>query len=92
MAYYSDDTIKAKLSSLNDAQDVIVNVAQWLLFNKLVNLLLSHLKSVLTRLFSQEKCSPNGRAVDAKAQRLAASKTASSHISRKWWVSSALIL
>jgi hypothetical protein len=33
-SYYSDDAIKAKLSSLNEAQDVIVNVAQWLLFNK----------------------------------------------------------
>lgn len=33
-SYYSDDAIKAKLSSLNDAQDVIVNVAQWLLFNR----------------------------------------------------------
>jgi regulator of Ty1 transposition protein 103 len=34
MAYYSDDAIRAKLSSLNEAQDVIVNVAQWLLFNR----------------------------------------------------------
>jgi hypothetical protein len=35
-SYYNDDAINAKLSSLNEAQDVIVNVAQWLLFNKLV--------------------------------------------------------
>jgi regulator of Ty1 transposition protein 103 len=33
-SYYSDDAIKAKLSSLNEAQDVIFNVAQWLLFNR----------------------------------------------------------
>jgi len=34
--YFNDDAIKAKLSSLNETSEVIVNVAQWLLFNKFV--------------------------------------------------------
>jgi hypothetical protein len=36
MSYYTDDAVKAKLSSLNDTHDSVVNVAQWLLFHKFV--------------------------------------------------------
>jgi regulator of Ty1 transposition protein 103 len=38
MSYYTDDAVKAKLSSLNDSHDSVVNVAQWLLFHKFVAL------------------------------------------------------
>lgn len=31
---YTDDAMRAKLSSLNEAQDTIVTVAQWILFHK----------------------------------------------------------
>jgi regulator of Ty1 transposition protein 103 len=34
---YTDDAMRAKLSSLNEAQDTIVTVAQWILFHKYVN-------------------------------------------------------
>ncbi|KAF2673506.1 DUF618-domain-containing protein [Microthyrium microscopicum] len=34
MASFSDDSVKAKLSTLNETQDAIVSVAQWLLFHK----------------------------------------------------------
>jgi hypothetical protein len=36
MSYYTDDAVKAKLSSLNDTHDSVVNVAQWLLFHRFV--------------------------------------------------------
>jgi regulator of Ty1 transposition protein 103 len=38
MSYYTDDAVKAKLSSLNDTHDSVVNVAQWLLFHRFVAL------------------------------------------------------
>jgi regulator of Ty1 transposition protein 103 len=37
MSYYTDDAVKAKLSSLNETQDSIVTVAQWLLFHRSVD-------------------------------------------------------
>lgn len=34
---FSDDTIKAKLSTLNESQDSIVSVANWIMFYRYVN-------------------------------------------------------
>ena len=31
---YTDDAVKAKLSALNDTQEAIVTVAQWIMFHK----------------------------------------------------------
>jgi hypothetical protein len=31
---YTEDAVKAKLSSLNDQQDSIVTVAQWIMFHR----------------------------------------------------------
>jgi len=31
---YTDDAVMAKLSSLNDQQDSIVTVAQWIMFHR----------------------------------------------------------
>jgi regulator of Ty1 transposition protein 103 len=33
---YSDDAVQAKLSALNETQDAIVGVAQWIMFHKYV--------------------------------------------------------
>ena len=42
---YTDDLVKAKLSALNETQDSIVTVAQWILFHRYANQL-STFKSV----------------------------------------------
>ena len=44
---YTDDAVKAKLSALNETQESIVTVAQWVMFHRygnfpVANLLLSH--------------------------------------------------
>lgn len=31
---YSDDAVKAKLAALNETQDSIVTVAQWIMFHR----------------------------------------------------------
>lgn len=31
---YTDETVRAKLSALNDSQDSIVAVAQWIMFHR----------------------------------------------------------
>lgn len=31
---YSDETVRTKLSALNDSQDAIVAVAQWIMFHR----------------------------------------------------------
>jgi hypothetical protein len=31
---YTDDAVKAKLSALNETQEAIVTVAQWIMFHK----------------------------------------------------------
>jgi len=33
---YTDDALKAKLSTLNETQDSIVSVSQWIMFHKYV--------------------------------------------------------
>ena len=33
---YSEDSVRAKLSSLNDTQESIVTVAQWIMFHRYV--------------------------------------------------------
>lgn len=34
---YSDDAVKAKLAALNETQDSIVTVAQWIMFHRYVH-------------------------------------------------------
>lgn len=34
---YNDETVRAKLSALNDSQDSIVAVAQWVMFHRYVH-------------------------------------------------------
>ena len=34
---YTDDAVKAKLSALNETQDSIVTVAQWIMFHRYVD-------------------------------------------------------
>lgn len=36
---YTDDAVKAKLSALNETQEGIVTVAQWVMFHRLFTLL-----------------------------------------------------
>lgn len=48
---YTDDAVKAKLSALNETQDSIVTVAQWIMFHRYVDqccCLLLHLHAQLT--------------------------------------------
>lgn len=33
---YADDAVRAKLSALNETQDSIVSVAQWIIFHRFV--------------------------------------------------------
>lgn len=33
---YSDDAVKAKLGALNETQDSIVTVAQWIMFHRYI--------------------------------------------------------
>lgn len=44
---YSDDAVLAKLSTLNETQEGIVTVAQWLMFHKLVDLKTSMMVMVI---------------------------------------------
>jgi regulator of Ty1 transposition protein 103 len=34
MSSYTDETVRSKLSALNDSQDAIVAVAQWIMFHR----------------------------------------------------------
>ena len=36
---YTDDAVKAKLSALNETQESIVTVAQWVMFHRYIHLL-----------------------------------------------------
>jgi hypothetical protein len=47
---YTDDAVKAKLSALNDSQESIVTVAQWVMFHRYPALLLTpNIRDLLTQ-------------------------------------------
>jgi len=46
---YTDDVVKAKLSALNETQESIVTVAQWVMFHRLSLCLESSERCVLTK-------------------------------------------
>lgn len=40
---FTEDAVKAKLSALNETQDSIVSVAQWIMFHRYLQMILSRL-------------------------------------------------
>ena len=44
---YTDDAVKAKLSALNETQESIVTVAQWVMFHRYGNISVINLSLIL---------------------------------------------
>ena len=42
---YADDAVRAKLSALNETQDSIVSVAQWIIFHRFVRFAPQHVRT-----------------------------------------------
>jgi regulator of Ty1 transposition protein 103 len=42
---YADDAVRAKLSALNETQDSIVSVAQWIIFHRFVRFAPRHVRT-----------------------------------------------
>lgn len=49
---YTDDAVKAKLSALNETQESIVTVAQWVMFHRYGNYPVANLSLILSTDFS----------------------------------------
>ena len=63
---YTDDAVMAKLSSLNDQQDSIVTVAQWIMFHRYAHLRLPLKPSVFV--VSSDSNTSSSRYADRTAQ------------------------
>jgi len=91
---YTDDAVKAKLSALNETQDAIVAVAQWIMFHKYGNSAQIHHIRIIAiwscqtrgtnKLVVQEIRGPYRADLGAAANRVESSQTTELDLSSKW--------
>lgn len=94
---YTGDAVRAKLSALNETQEAIVTVDQWIMFHRYADTdaafptrdaLFLYIPEVgrLTRLRVQEAFQGDSASLGPTAQGLSSTQTPQSHLSCQWYV------
>lgn len=84
---FTDDAVKAKLSALNETQESIVTVAQWVMFYKYANIHDQAERKSANRGFTTKATRrPNCADMVTEATRLSAPETTQSRLPSQWYV------
>lgn len=81
---YNDDSVLARLSSLNESHDSIATAAQWIMFHRYASFICQFVSTINNRLQAARRA--NRTTLDATSQRLVKHKTIEFGISREWYV------
>lgn len=78
---YTDDSVLARLSALNDSHDSIATAAQWIMFHRYV---LSHVERCSLTTSLQTPCRSNGSNVATTIERFVSIQALKLSISSQW--------